>query len=98
MTQALIGQQLGLSQVHVSRLLASALGYLRPRLFGSPEFLNEGDLDPEPGTGTAAVALPRRQAGSALDCPGRRSLTIAGPEVADHGQPVEAARAEPTVT
>ncbi len=32
MTQAQIGQQLGLSQVHVSRLIARALGYLRPRL------------------------------------------------------------------
>ena len=32
MTQAQIGLQLGLSQMHVSRLLAHALGYLRPRL------------------------------------------------------------------
>lgn len=31
-TQAQIGQQLGLSQIHVSRLIARALGYLRPRL------------------------------------------------------------------
>jgi RNA polymerase sigma-B factor len=34
MTQAQIGQELGLSQMRVSRLLARALGYLRPRLFG----------------------------------------------------------------
>lgn len=34
MTQAQIGQQLGLSQMHVSRLLTHALGYLRPRLLG----------------------------------------------------------------
>jgi RNA polymerase sigma-B factor len=34
MTQAQIGQQFGISQVQVSRLLARALGYLRPRLFG----------------------------------------------------------------
>jgi RNA polymerase sigma-B factor len=34
MTQAQVGQQLGLSQMHVSRLLAHALGYLRPRLLG----------------------------------------------------------------
>ena len=34
MTQAQIGLQLGLSQMHVSRLLAHALGYLRPRLLG----------------------------------------------------------------
>ena len=32
MTQAQIGQQLGISQIHVSRLLAHALGYLRQRL------------------------------------------------------------------
>jgi RNA polymerase sigma-B factor len=32
MTQAEIGQQLGISQIHVSRLLAHALGYLRQRL------------------------------------------------------------------
>ena len=32
MTQAEIGQQLGFSQMHVSRLLARALGYLRERL------------------------------------------------------------------
>src|SRR5216683_823198 len=32
MTQAEIGEQLGISQMHVSRLLAEALGYLRERL------------------------------------------------------------------
>jgi len=32
MTQAQIGQQLGISQMHVSRLCAHALGYLRQRL------------------------------------------------------------------
>jgi RNA polymerase sigma-B factor len=32
MTQAQIGRQLGLSQMHVSRLIARSLGYLRPRL------------------------------------------------------------------
>src|SRR5260221_3449284 len=32
MTQAEIGQQLGISQMHVSRLLSHALGYLRQRL------------------------------------------------------------------
>ena len=32
MTQAQIGQQLGISQMHVSRLITRALGYLRPRL------------------------------------------------------------------
>jgi RNA polymerase sigma-B factor len=37
MTQAEIGQKLGISQMHVSRLLAHALGYLRPRLLGLQE-------------------------------------------------------------
>jgi RNA polymerase sigma-B factor len=36
MTQAEIGQQLGISQMHVSRLLAHALGHLREKLLGSP--------------------------------------------------------------
>jgi len=36
MTQAQVGQQLGISQMQVSRLLAHALGYLRPRLTGIP--------------------------------------------------------------
>jgi RNA polymerase sigma-B factor len=34
LTQAEIGQQLGISQMHVSRLLTHALGYLRHRLLG----------------------------------------------------------------
>jgi RNA polymerase sigma-B factor len=34
MTQAEIGERLGISQMHVSRLLARALGYLRERLLG----------------------------------------------------------------
>jgi RNA polymerase sigma-B factor len=37
MTQAEIGRQLGISQMHVSRLLAHALGYLRHRLLGLGE-------------------------------------------------------------
>jgi RNA polymerase sigma-B factor len=37
MTQAQIGHQLGISQMHVSRLLAHALGHLRLRLLGLPE-------------------------------------------------------------
>ena len=35
MTQAEIGDQLGISQMHVSRLLAHALGYLRDRLLAA---------------------------------------------------------------
>ncbi len=42
-TQAQIGQQLGISQMHVSRLLACALGYLRPRLAGHPEYATAGE-------------------------------------------------------
>jgi RNA polymerase sigma-B factor len=38
MTQAEIGQRLGLSQMHISRLLAHALGYLRPRLLGEQDY------------------------------------------------------------
>ena len=34
MTQAQIGQQLGISQMHVSRLSSHALGYLRQRVLG----------------------------------------------------------------
>ncbi len=39
MTQAQIGEQLGISQMHVSRLSAHALGYLRQRLLGHRERL-----------------------------------------------------------
>ena len=48
-TQAQIGQQLGISQVHVSRLLAHALGYLRDRLLGLPERASDAVLDAAPG-------------------------------------------------
>jgi RNA polymerase sigma-70 factor (sigma-B/F/G subfamily) len=37
MTQVQIGRQLGISQMHVSRLRARALGYLRARLLGPEE-------------------------------------------------------------
>jgi hypothetical protein len=37
MTQAQIGQQLGISQMHVSRLSARALGHLRARLLGQQD-------------------------------------------------------------
>jgi RNA polymerase sigma-B factor len=37
MTQAEIGGKLGISQMHVSRLLAHALTYLRGRILGPPE-------------------------------------------------------------
>jgi RNA polymerase sigma-B factor len=40
MTQAQIGAQLGVSQMQVSRILSSALGYLRPRVLGLPDDLS----------------------------------------------------------
>jgi len=44
MTQAEIGQQLGISQMHVSRLLAHALGYLRQRLLDPQDTTPAGRL------------------------------------------------------
>jgi len=44
MTQAEIGQQLGISQMHVSRLLAHALGHLRQRLLGLQDATPVGTL------------------------------------------------------
>jgi RNA polymerase sigma-B factor len=43
MTQAEVGLQLGISQMHVSRLLAHALGYLRPRLLGLEDCASGGE-------------------------------------------------------
>jgi RNA polymerase sigma-B factor len=40
MTQAQIGQQLGISQMHVSRLSAHALGYLRQRLLSQQKHVS----------------------------------------------------------
>jgi RNA polymerase sigma-B factor len=37
MTQAEIGDRLGISQMHVSRLLGQSLSYLRERLLGPDE-------------------------------------------------------------
>jgi RNA polymerase sigma-B factor len=47
MTQAQIGHQLGISQMHVSRLLAHALGHLRQRMLGQ--------LQHAPGASPAAA-------------------------------------------
>jgi RNA polymerase sigma-B factor len=58
MTQAQVGQQLGISQMHVSRLLAHALGYLRPRLLGLPERAS----NVVPGTHLTGAAAHRRPA------------------------------------
>ena len=51
MTQAQIGQRLSISQMHVSRLRAHALGHLRARLLG-PE--------PRPVPGSATWQHPDR--------------------------------------
>jgi RNA polymerase sigma-B factor len=40
LTQAEIGARLGISQMHVSRLLARALGHLRQRLLSWEEEMN----------------------------------------------------------
>ena len=45
LTQAKIGERLGISQMHVSRLLARALGYLRDRLLGADEIGDEDIAD-----------------------------------------------------
>jgi RNA polymerase sigma-B factor len=100
MTQAHIGQQLGLSQMQVSRLLARALGYLRPRLFGRIEFATDALVAPVPRTGTAGAAPRQRQAVGAPTPNGlqHRSLMISRSEPADDGQPEQAFRREHTAT
>ena len=45
MTQAEIGQQLGLSQMHVSRLISQSLSYLRERMLGP----DQSELGHQPG-------------------------------------------------
>jgi RNA polymerase sigma-B factor len=45
MTQAEIGQQLGLSQMHVSRLISQSLSYLRERMLGP----DQSELGRQPG-------------------------------------------------
>jgi RNA polymerase sigma-B factor len=57
MTQAQIGQRLGISQMHVSRLIAHALGYLRSRLLDLEEdaFQHWSAMAPPPPKGTGQV-------------------------------------------
>ena len=62
MTQAQTGQQLRISQMHVSRLLARALGYLRPRLPGLPERASGTGLPGAPGMALTGAAAHRRGA------------------------------------
>ena len=54
MTQDKIGQQLGISQMQVSRLLGRALAHLRPRLLGLDE-ATSGDHRLRPQTGRRHV-------------------------------------------
>ena len=70
MTHAQVGQQLGISQMHVSRLLAHALGYLRPRLLGLPEHASGVVAGAAPGVNlTAAAAQPRRARDASASVP-----------------------------
>jgi RNA polymerase sigma-B factor len=79
MTQAQIGQQLGISQMQVCRLLARALSYLRPRLFGQAEYVS-GAVSPRIGLTTAAPRPRRAGRGAAANGP-------SAPEPDDlHGQ------------
>jgi RNA polymerase sigma-B factor len=64
MTQSQIGQQLGISQMHVSRLLAHALGYLRPRLLGLPQHASGTGPATPPGLDLTAAAHRRRAPGA----------------------------------
>jgi RNA polymerase sigma-B factor len=70
MTQAQVAQQLGISQMHVSRLLAHALGYLRPRLIGLPEHASGVVLGAAPGMNLTETAVqPRRARGASASVP-----------------------------
>jgi RNA polymerase sigma-B factor len=65
MTQAQIGQQLGISQMHVSRLTARALGHLRTRLLGQQD--HPADARPAlPGRKPAACLQAAGHDGTAL--------------------------------
>ena len=66
MTQAEIGQQLGISQMHVSRLLSHALGYLRPRLLGLPERPSGAGSEAALGTDLTGAATRRHRSAAAL--------------------------------
>jgi hypothetical protein len=91
MTQTHIGDQLGLCQMQISRLLARALSYLLPRLSASP------NMSPKPFSVRCPHEPDRRgtppaEGGQRSDSNGlqRRSLTICRLEPADDGQPEHA--------
>jgi RNA polymerase sigma-B factor len=84
MTQAQVGQQLGISQMHVSRLLAHALGYLRPRLLGLPERASDLGLDAAPGTDlNGAAPHPHRTGDASATGPAAARPGTSGREVPD---------------
>ena len=59
MTQVQIGQRLLISQLHVSRLRARALGHLRARLLDlEPHAVPVAEVVPARSRRSAAVALP----------------------------------------
>jgi RNA polymerase sigma-B factor len=60
LTQAEIGMRLGISQMHVSRLLARALGHLRSKLLDAADDWNTAD--PRNLAGPASAADPKNQA------------------------------------
>ena len=64
MTQAQIGQQLGISQIQVSRLLAHALGYLRQRLLSQHKHDLAALVTIEAGATVRAPAEAFRPAGA----------------------------------
>ena len=63
LTQAEIGMRLGISQMHVSRLLTRALSHLRSRLLDAADSLTTADARPVPGPGSAAGPKNQARAG-----------------------------------
>ena len=61
LTQAEIGERLGISQMHVSRLLARALGYLRRCLAGRDDQGGAGDIPDLPGSQRPQLPAPGRR-------------------------------------
>jgi RNA polymerase sigma-B factor len=100
MTQAQIGQQLGISQMQVSRLLARALAYLRPLLSGQPEYVTDALPGLVTHTNLNGAASDPRRARRAPTATGaqRRSLTLFGLEPVDDGPAEAGSRREPAVT
>jgi RNA polymerase sigma-B factor len=97
MTQAQIGQQLGLSQMQISRLLAQALGYLRLRLFGQPEYGSEAVAPrAEPVGAEPAGAAPNPRGAASASAANGHSAPKSERPAAEDGRPEQASRLEPT--